>query len=152
MALEIIVCVAFLVYGSVILFAYCISPIVATNRKLILSAIISAVVGVFLIFVRSFFIVVLAMFVLYFAIFKTIVLNKAKENKNFNWIIWLIISIVHFIVGVIAIIFFALNKFIAISMILIGVSLILESIGNIVVFLRNQKIIEEINKSNNSEK
>lgn len=137
--LEVIVCAALLIYGTIILFANSISSVVSENRKLLFSAIIAMIVGIFLLFVRSFFILVLAIYVLGLAIFKTVVLIKIKNIKNMNWYIWLSVAIVHFSISVLSIIFFALNKFLIESMILIGISLILDALGSVFIFVKNQK-------------
>lgn len=139
---EVIVCAVLLLYGTIILFANCVSSVVSTNRKLMFTAVLAVIVGVFLLFVRSFFILVMALCILAFAIFKILVLRKIRNAKNINWYVWLIITIIHFLVAIFAIIFFALNKFLIISMVLVGVSLILESLGNVFVFIRNQKVEE----------
>ena len=150
--LEVIVCAALLIYGTIILFANSISSVVSENRKLLFSAIIAMIVGIFLLFVRSFFILVLAICILGLAIFKTAVLIKVKNTKNLNWYIWLSVAIVHFLVSALSIIFFALNQFLIVSMILIGTSLILDALASIFVFVKNQKIEQfQVSKEENKE-
>ena len=58
-SLELFVCAASLIYGSVIFFAYCLSSVVANNKKLIVSALISVALGILLLFIRSALILVI---------------------------------------------------------------------------------------------
>ncbi len=137
---ETIVCFSFLAYGGVVMFAFCISSVVGQNRKLIFSAVLAILIGILLLFVRSFFVMALALCMLILIIFKSLVLTNSAEYKNLNWYIWLASTILQGIATIIVIIFFALNQFINISMMLIGFCLIIEAVVGTILLIKNQRL------------
>jgi len=119
-AFETVMCFLFLAYGGIMMFAYCIAPVVFSNKKIMISAIISILLGALLLFVRSFFVFALALCVLVFAVFKFLVIKKARNERNLVYYLWIALSIVYLVVSLLVIVFFAINKFNNVSMILIG--------------------------------
>ena len=151
--LEVNVSIILLVYGTIIIFAYCISSVVATNKKLIISAILSLIIGVLLIFVRSFFVLTLAFVIFILVLFKFVILYKTKEIKNYAWYCLFILAIIYCLISLIVLVFFILNKFNNISMILVGSTFIVESISNILMIINtykiNKKLDEQISQQEN---
>ncbi len=150
-AFETIMCFLFLAYGGIMMFAYCIAPVVFSNKKIMISAIISILLGALLLFVRSFFVLALAFCVLAFSIFKFLVIKKTKDEKNLIYYLWIILGIVYAVVSLLVIVFFAINKFNNVSMILIGVCFVFEAVANMFVLIRNSKMtlqseVETINE------
>ncbi len=140
---ETMVCFALLVYGSVIMFAYCISPVVAQNKKLMISAIISIIIGVFLLLVRSFFVLAMAIVLLLLVIFKIMVLKKTAGEKNANWFVWMALLCFEAVACGLMIVFFIINKLLAVSMILMGAAMILEALANVFMLFRNQNNLKK---------
>lgn len=150
-AFETIMCFLFLAYGGIMMFAYCIAPVVFSNKKIMISAIISILLGALLLFVRSFFVLALSLCVLAFAIFKFLVVKKTKNERNLIFYLWIILGIVYIVVGILVIVFFAINKFNNVSMILIGACFVFEAAANMFVLIRNSKMslqseVETINE------
>ena len=143
---ETIFCILLLAYGSVMMFSFCVSSVVFKNKIIMITATLSIVFGLLLLFVRSFFVLALGLCILILAIFKVMVLKSVANSKNLIWYVWLALTIIYFIVIATVIVFFAINKYLNISMVLIGVCLIFEAAGNIFAFLRNQYIQEKLIK------
>jgi len=108
---ETFFCVFFLTYGGIIMIAYCISAAVFKNIKLMLSAIISIFLGVLLLFVRSFFILGVALCICLFAFVKIKFLIKMKQSRNFNWYLLLSLAIIYCLSILTILVFYIMNKF-----------------------------------------
>lgn len=140
---ETMICYLLLVYGGIILFANCVSPVVFQNKKLFISSIVSVVLGVLLLLIRSFFVLAIGLFILWLVVFKIIVLKKASNAQNVNWYLYLALCIIESLVFLFIIVSFILNKMLNISMILMGSCLILEAVINIFMIIRNQQNYEK---------
>ena len=140
---ETMICYLLLVYGGIILFANCVSPVVFQNKKLFISSIVSVVLGVLLLLIRSFFVLAIGLFILWLVVFKIIVLKKVSNAKNVNWYLYLALCIIESLVFLFIIVSFILNKMLNISMILMGSCLILEAVINIFMLIRNQQNYEK---------
>jgi len=140
---ESMICYLLLVYGGIILFANCVSPVVFQNKKLLISSIVSVVLGILLLLIRSFFVLVIGLFILWLVLFKIFVLKRVSNSKNVNWFLYLALCIIESLVFIFIIVSFILNKMLNISMILMGSCLILESVINIFMLIRNQQIYEK---------
>lgn len=140
---ESFLCFILLAYSGIMLFASCFSSIVFQDKKILVSVIISILVGLLLLFVRSILVLFLAAVLVGIAITKILII-KHLENKSFTLWLWLGFSIFYLIVAVLVLIFFIINKFYTVSMVLIGVSFIIESIimfYGLIVQSTNEKVI-----------
>ena len=143
--LESTLCFLFLAYGGVILFAYSLSSVVLNNRMLMLSAILAVILGVLLLFVRSFLLLALAVCLLLLAITKILVLKKFEIN---NWYKYCLLSllIIEICAFITLVVFFILNDLKMISMIIIGICLIFEFLVNAVTMYINYRNYKTINR------
>lgn len=142
--LEPLICIILLAYSGIVIFASVFSSEVLKNKFLLITMIISLVFGVLILWVKSFFVLLLAFYLLYLAINKILILNKQQNKKNFLLVSQLILSIFEILVFIIVCIFLILNNFKNISIILIGIVFIFEFMLNLFILLYLQKYSRQL--------
>lgn len=134
--LESLLCFVLLAYGGIVLFASCFSTAVFQEKKIFISMIVAVFVGLLLLFVRSILVLFLAAVLVMFALIKIFAI-KHLENKNLVWWIWFCLSLSYFVISAIVLVFFVINKFYIVSMILLGIGFISEAITIIYGLIKN---------------
>ena len=140
--LEIIVCYVFLAYSTIIIFAYCISPIVATNKKLIQSALVTFLLGILTLFIKDFVVIALTLILLIIGMNKFSTIKGMKDKNNLLFKLLISVIVLTAICVIVSLVFFVLNKFIKLAFIIIGICFVFDSLINVYILLKASKMIE----------
>ena len=137
--LETILCWALILYGGVSIFIYCLTPVIFEDPIRRFSALLSLILGLLIMLIRSFLVMAIACLMILIGIVKIVMATKHKNDQIAQSSADLIVGIVFLVFGVAVGILFWTQIGMRLLMIFLGVILILESVANMVLMFYKKK-------------
>lgn len=141
--LRTVLSVAVLIYGAFYLFSYSVISFDNRDMSTLLKAVVSIAIGLFVIFIPSFFVMAIAVVVALLGLAKVLFVSKIKKQENVIAKDRLVIGISEIVVGLALVVLCNLNISTVFVTVYLGVTLILEGLLGF-VFLFAHKNAEEI--------
>ena len=141
--LRTVLSVAVLIYGAFYLFSYSVISFDNRDMSTLLKAVVSIAIGLFVIFIPSFFVMAIAGVVALLGLAKVLFVSKIKKQENVIAKDRLVIGISEMVVGLALVVLCNLNISTVFVTVYLGVTLILEGLLGF-VFLFAHKNAEEI--------
>lgn len=145
--LERIISISLIIYAIVCIVYYCISPLIVRDNSLFLQAIFILIVGVLLNIFPAIFIIGIGILIALEGLQGLTNSINLKNSNVKNWWIDFICGFITFCLGLVVVILFNTSTASSIVSILLGVTLLVYSIENLVLILVLHREIKKIKKS-----